>query len=162
MSSLVSKITKKVSKMKKPSDIKYPVYLNTKKKYDQVVQNITTVKQFEEVCLKLLCDDSITMINVMKIMGQMEADINRIHGNKDVSCILDMAEAIISYHMISSKEKAQQILTGDRKQQNKQQREQITCDCELEAPLDTEELHPKYGRFVSDCGNSHKTRRNSH
>ena len=55
----------------------------------------------------------------------MEADIIRIHGNKDVSCILDMAEAIISYHMISSKAKAQQILTADRKQQNKQQREQI-------------------------------------
>ena len=164
MSSLVSKITKKITKMKNLSEIKFPEFLNTAKKYSECIQNTKTVKQFEEICLKLLADDSITMIDIMKIMGKMEADIISVHGNKEVSCILDMAEAIISYHMISSKEKAQQILARDRKQQNKQQREEeefVTCDCELGAELAMTNSKPaesKSGRFVCDCDTSYKTR----
>ena len=164
MSSLVSKITKKITKMKNLSEIKFPEFLNTAKKYSECIQNTKTVKQFEEICLKLLADDSITMIDIMKIMGKMEADIISVHGNKEVSCILDMAEAIISYHMISSKEKAQQILARDRKQQREEE-EFVTRDCELGAELamtNSKTAELKSGRFVCDCDTSYKNRRNSH
>ena len=170
MSSLVCEITKKITKMMHTTDIKYPEFLNTQKKYDECVQNTKTVKQFEDVCLKLLSDDSTTMIDVMKIMAKMEEDIIHIHGNKDVSCILDMAEAIIGYHLVSSKEKAQEILATQKKQQKE---EEVTCDCELGAellgaepvepkPVEPKPVKPKRGKFVCDCGRSQKIRRRSH
>ena len=146
--------------MKNLSEIKFPEFLNTAKKYSECIQNTKTVKQFEEICLKLLADDSITMIDIMKIMGKMEADIISVHGNKEVSCILDMAEAIISYYMISSKEKAQQILARDRKQQREEE-EFVTRDCELGAELamtNSKTAESKSGRFVCDCDTSYKNR----
>ena len=120
--------------MKNLSEIKFPEFLNTAKKYSECIQNTKTVKQFEEICLKLLADDLITMIDIMKIMGKMEADIISVHGNKKVSCILDMAEAIIS---------------------------DCDCDCELGAELAMTNSKPaesKSGRFVCDCDTLYKTR----
>ena len=132
------------------------------------------MKQFEDVCLKLLSDDLTTMIDVMKIMVKMEEDIVRIHGNKDVSYILDMAEAIIGYHLVLSKEKAQEILATQKKQQ-KEEEEEVTCNCELGAellgaepvepkPVEPKPVKPKRGKYVCDCdcGRSHKNRRRSH
>lgn len=88
--------------MQKMEQVKFPEFLNTKEKYEKCVRNIRTVTQFEEVFNTLLDDDDLTLSNVMKIMTQIERDVILIHGNKDISCVLDMAEAIINYQLINS------------------------------------------------------------
>ena len=104
MTNIVSQITEKLFKFKNMSDIKYPEFLNTKEEYDECVRNILTVKNFEDVFHKLLKDDTLPMVDCLKIMAKLEHDTITTHGNNDVSCIMDMAEAIINYHYITSKE----------------------------------------------------------
>ena len=86
-------------------NIKYPEFLNTIEKYNECVRNTLIVKQFEDVFHKLLDDDTIPMLDCIKIMAKLEHDTIEVHGNKDLSCIIDMAEAIINYHYTTSKEK---------------------------------------------------------
>ena len=106
MSSLIDKVYNKINKIpRKMGDIKYPEFLNTIEKYNECVRNTLTVKQFEDVFRKLLDDDTIPMLDCIKIMAKLEHDTIEAHGNKDISCIMDMAEAIINYHYTTSKEK---------------------------------------------------------
>ena len=106
MSSLIDKVYNKINKIpRKMGDIKYPEFLNTIEKYNECVRNTLTVKQFEDVFRKLLDDDTIPMLDCIKIMAKLEHDTIEAHGNKEISCIMDMAEAIINYHYTTSKEK---------------------------------------------------------
>ena len=151
MTNIVSQITGKLFKIKNMSDIKYPEFLNTKEKYDECVRNILTVKQFEDVFRKLLDDDALPMTDCLKIMAKLEHDTITTHGNNDVSCIMDMAEAIINYHYITSKEKLLR-----EKSSEKQDMQNITGDCVLHC-TSTSDSEQEEGRFEPDSG----ARRNS-
>ena len=154
MTNIVSQITEKLFKFKNMSDIKYPEFLNTKEKYDECVRNILTVKNFEDVFHKLLKDDTLPMVDCLKIMAKLEHDMITTHGNNDVSCIMDMAEAIINYHYITSKETVLR-----EKSNEKQDVRNITCDCGLRctSTSDSEQEEEEEGRFEPDSG----ARRNS-
>ena len=156
MTNIVSQITEKLFKFKNMSDIKYPEFLNTKEKYDECVRNILTVKNFEDVFHKLLKDNTLPMVGCLKIMAKLEDDTITTHGNNDVSCIMDMAEAIINYHYITSKETVLR-----EKSNEKQDVRNITCDCGLccTSTSDSEqEEKEEEGHFEPDSG----ARRNSY
>ena len=137
MSVLASKIKEKIKKidnrLNRMENVTYPDFLNTKEKYDECVQNIRTVKEFEDVFHRLLADDTVSMLDMMKIMGKLEADTIATHGNNDVSCILDMAEAIINYEIITQKEQAQtQLVRKQTMTPNEDHKKgKIVCDCGL-------------------------------
>ena len=123
-------------------NIKYPDFLNTEEKYNECVRNIVTVKQFEDVFRKILDDDSIPLIDLLKIMGKLEQDTITLTGNQDVKCIMDMAEAIINYHIISNKEKTKARLERmhyiQMKQKQPQKPGRNVCDCNKSAHYSTE------------------------
>lgn len=160
MTCLVSKITDKINQMNTMAGVKYPDFLNTKKKYTECVKNILTVKQFENIFLKLLQDDNISMIDIMKIMAKLEKDVVQLHGNNDILTVLDMAEAIINYHIANSKEKVHADLFRQKQQENEV--EYATCDCEEgnERYMKQNE-EAKSGHFVCDCDIPESVRRNS-
>ena len=138
MSSLTCKVLDKINRIpRKMSDIKYPEFLNTIEKYNKCVRNTLTVKQFEDVFCKLLDDDTIPMVDCIKIMAKLEHDTITTHGNKEISCIMDMAEAIINYHYITSKEK---FLT------------QRTTENQLENQDNASEPEEIEGHFEPDSG----------
>ena len=128
------------------SDIKYPEFLNTKEKYDECVRNILTVKNFEDVFRKLLDDDTLPVVDCLKIMAKLEHDTITTHGNNDVSCIMDMAEAIINHHYIISKENLLR-----EKSNEKQDLQNITCDCGL-CCTSKSDPEQEEGHFEPDSG----------
>ena len=102
---LVSRISTAVTRyiLDIMSEIKYPDFLNTGEKYDRCVGTIHTVKQFEEVFYKVLDDDNIPLDDAMKIMERIEEDVIINTGNKDICCVLEVADAIINYHLVNMK-----------------------------------------------------------
>ena len=147
MTNIVSQITGKLFKIKNMSDIKYPEFLNTKEQYDECVRNILTVKQFEGVFRKLLDDDALPMTDCLKIMAKLEHNTITTHGNNDVSCIMDMADAIINYHYITSKEKLLR-----EKSSEKQDMQNITDDCVLCCTSTSDSEQEEEGCFEPDSG----------
>ena len=88
------------------------------------------------------------------LQGFVDPKCNTTHGNNDVSCIMDMAEAIINYHYITSKETVLR-----EKSNEKQDVRNITCDCRLRctSTSDSEQEEEEEGHFEPDSG----ARRNS-
>ena len=69
-----------------------------------MVQSITSVDQFEEIFHKLLDDESVLTLDVLRIMRKLDRDIYLVHGNKDIYCVMDVVDSIVWYMITSTRE----------------------------------------------------------
>ena len=81
-----------------------PEFLNTEEKWCKLVQSTTSVDQFEEIFHKLLGDESVPTLDVLRIMRKLERDIYMVYGNKDIYCVMDVVDSIVWYMIISARE----------------------------------------------------------
>lgn len=81
-----------------------PEFLNTEEKWCKLVQSTTSVDQFEEIFHKLLEDESVPTLDVLRIMRKLERDIYMVHGNKDIYCVMDVVDSIVQYMITSTRE----------------------------------------------------------
>ena len=81
-----------------------PEFLNTEEKWCKLVQSTTSVDQFEEIFHKLLGDESVPTLDVLRIMRKLERDIYMVHGNKDIYCVMDVVDSIVQYMITSTRE----------------------------------------------------------
>ena len=81
-----------------------PEFLNTEEKWCKLVQSTTSVDQFEEIFHKLLGDESVPTLDVLRIMRKLERDIYMVHGNKDIYCVMDVVDSIVWYMITSTRE----------------------------------------------------------
>ena len=89
---------------KKMEPIHLPEFLNTEEKWCKLVQSTTSVDQFEEIFHKLLEDESVPTLDVLRIMRKLERDIYMVHGNKDIYCVMDVVDSIVQYMITSTRE----------------------------------------------------------
>ena len=104
---------------KKMEPIYLPEFLNTEEKWCKLVQSTTSVDQFEEIFHKLLGDESVPTLDVLRIMRKLERDIYMVHGNKDIYCVMDVVDSIVWYMITSAREfevKAEETQMKNRKQ----------------------------------------------
>ena len=80
-------------------DIKIPEFLNTQEKYNKVIHEIDSIKNFEEIVKKLFDDKSLDMIDNMKLMKILECDVilvNKLH-EVDLKLLIKMTKYMISF-----------------------------------------------------------------
>ena len=85
--------------------LKLPTFLNTEEKYNKVVRKTDTVKKYEELFYKLLLDESVPLLDILRLMKSIERDVILVHGIEDVSHLLDLTESFICYMIAMTEEK---------------------------------------------------------
>ena len=89
---------------------KIPEFLNSEEKYNNIIHQTKTVKQFEEIFHILLQNEELSLTEILKIMRNLEHDITVVHGNFDVCYLLEAAHAIIRYLIcITNEEKNSEV-----------------------------------------------------
>ena len=138
MSKFIIKMADNISEQVSINGITFPEFLNSEEKYQQCVQNTKTFKQFEKICYDLLDDEDLCLNDCLKIMTLLEHDITATHGNQDISCVMDVIEAIIHYHymeaknaVLRSKSERQELAQEEPKSNEKMDSiiEYDVCDC---------------------------------
>ena len=89
---------------KNMEEISYPEFLNTVEKWNDCVQNVTSVERFEEIFYKIMDDLSVSTLDMLRIMRKLESDIFLVHGNKEIYCVMDVVDSIIHYMIAAMKE----------------------------------------------------------
>ena len=100
--------------------IQLPEFLNTIEKYNKVVQETDTIKKYEDIFYALLEDKNIPLVDLLKIMYNLERDVILVHGISEVKHLMEMAESIIRY-MITTAQQEQY----EKDQQNIKEIEQL-------------------------------------
>ena len=100
--------------------IQLPEFLNTIEKYNKVVQETDTIKKYEDIFYALLEDKNIPLVDLLKIMYNLEHDVILVHGISEVKHLMEMAESIIRY-MITTAQQEQY----EKDQQNIKEIEQL-------------------------------------
>lgn len=85
-------------------EVKYPEYLDTEEKWNECVQKMSGLGAFQEMHDKLLDDENVVTLDVLKIMKRLTKDSMDLHGNEDVMCLMEVVEAIMRYMVISHHE----------------------------------------------------------
>ena len=104
MFSWVKLFCQHIANPKKMEKVNYPEFLNTEEKWKECVQNTKTVAQFEDVFYKLLDDDSLTTLDILRLIKLLEQDVVLAHGNFSVYCVTDVIDSVIRYMVTASKE----------------------------------------------------------
>ena len=130
----MSKVCDKYNQYLRMEQLKLPVFLNTKEKYNELVRKTDTVKKYEEVFYKLLEDDTLSLMDVLTLMKCFERDVILVHGIKGVSYVLDLTESIIRYMI--------QMTEEESKSNMKQKIKKEDPDSDFEGGE---------GHFVCDC-----------
>ena len=130
---IVSDITKKVIEYFTMEKINVPEFLNTIDKYRKVVRETNTMKKYEDIFYLLLEDNNIPLVDMLKIMYNLERDVILVHGISEVKHLMEMAESLIRY-LISTAQQEQY----EKDQQSKKEVEDLnkfmnkdgeTCNC---------------------------------
>ena len=130
---IVSDITKKVIEYFTMEKINVPEFLNTIDKYRKVVRESNTMKKYEDIFYLLLEDSNIPLVDMLKIMYNLERDVILVHGISEVKHLMEMAESLIRY-LISTAQQEQY----EKDQQSKKEVEDLnkfmnkdgeTCNC---------------------------------
>ena len=129
---IVSAITNKLIQYITMEKIQLPDFLNTIEKYNKVVHETNTIKKYEDIFYALLEDKNIPLVDLLKIMYNLERDVILVHGISEVKHLMEMAESLIRY-MITTAQQEQH----EKDQQNMKEIEQLknymdkngeTCD----------------------------------
>ena len=99
-----------------------------------MVQSTTSVDQFEEIFYKLLEDESVPTLDVLRIMRKLERDIYMVHGNKDIYCVMDVVDSIVQYMITSAREFEVKVEEKDEEQETKSEQK-----CEEDSTVKTSE-----------------------
>lgn len=76
---------------------KIPSFLNTEDKWNECVRSIDSIDKFEEIFYKLLEDEDMFTVDILRIMKKLERDVVLVHGNKDIYCVLDVVDSTLRY-----------------------------------------------------------------
>ena len=129
---IVSAITNKLIQYITMEKIQLPDFLNTIEKYNKIVRETNTIKKYEDIFYVLLEDKNIPLVDLLKIMYNLECDVILVHGISEVKHLMEMAESLIRY-MITTAQQEQY----EKDQQNMKELEQLknymdkngeTCD----------------------------------
>ena len=118
--------------------IHLPEFLNTEEKWCKLVQSTTSVDQFEEIFHKLLEDESVPTLDVLRIMRKLERDIYMVHGNKDIYCVMDVVDSIVWYMITSTREFEVKVEENEEEQETKSEQK-----CEEVSTVKTSEKELK-------------------
>ena len=128
--------------------IRLPEFLNTEEKWCKLVQSTTSVDQFEEIFHKLLEDESVPTLDVLRIMRKLERDIYMVHGNKDIYCVMDVVDSIVWYMITSTREFEVKVEENQEEQETKSEQK-----CEEVSTVKTSE---KEGSVSQELKNEEK------
>ena len=92
---------------------------------ERLIQSTTSVDQFEEIFHKLLEDESVPTLDVLRIMRKLERDIYMVHGNKDIYCVMDVVDSIIWYMITSAREFE---VKAEEKQEEQETKSEQKCE----------------------------------
>ena len=116
--------------------VEYPEFLNTPEKWNECVQNTSTLKEFEELFYKLMDNFENSPTNVFAVIKELEKDIVEYHGNECIYSFMEVVEAVVRYTMFTGYEQRQ-------------------AEYEALEALEAEERRKQIGQDVCDCGAVH-------
>ena len=76
---------------------KIPSFLNTEDKWNECVRNTDAIDKFENIFYKLLEDDDMYAVDILRIMKKLERYIVLVHESKDIYCVLDVVDLTLRY-----------------------------------------------------------------
>ena len=101
---ILDKLFVKFQQFLKMEHLKFPSYLNTLEKYNEMIHTTDTVKKYEEVFYNLLGDESLPLLDILTLMRCIERDVILVHGINDVTHLLELTESFIRYMISMSEE----------------------------------------------------------
>ena len=101
---ILDKLFVKFQQFLKMEHLKLPSYLNTLKKFNEMIRATDTVKKYEEVFYNLLGDESLPLLDILTLMRYIERDVILVHGINDVTHLLELTESFIRYMISMSEE----------------------------------------------------------
>ena len=129
---IVSAITNKLIQYITMEKIQLPDFLNTIEKYNKVVREMNTIKKYEDIFYALLEDKNIPLVDLLKIMYNLERDVILVHGISEVKHLMEMAESLIRYMITTAQqeqyEKDQQNMKEIEQLKNYMDKNGETCD----------------------------------
>ena len=129
---IVSAITNKLIQYITMEKIQLPDFLNTIEKYNKVVHETNTIKKYEDIFYALLEDKNIPLVDLLKIMYNLERDVILVHGISEVKHLMEMAESLIRYMITTARqeqyEKDQQNMKEIEQLKNYMDKNGETCD----------------------------------
>ena len=129
---IVSAITNKLIQYITMEIIQLPDFLNTIEKYNKVVCETNTIKKYEDIFYALLEDKNIPLVDLLKIMYNLEHDVILVHGISEVKHLMEMAESLIRYMITKAQqeqyEKDQQNMKEIEQLKNYMDKNGETCD----------------------------------
>ena len=129
---IVSAITNKLIQYITMEKIQLPDFLNTIEKYNKVVHETNTIKKYEDIFYALLEDKNIPLVDLLKIMYNLECDVILVHGISEVKHLMEMAESLIRYMITTAQqeqyEKDQQNMKEIEQLKNYMDKNGETCD----------------------------------
>ena len=129
---IVSAITNKLIQYITMEKIQLPDFLNTIEKYNKVVHETNTIKKYENIFYALLEDKNIPLVDLLKVMYNLERDVILVHGISEVKHLMEMAESLIRYMITTAQqeqyEKDQQNMKEIEQLKNYMDKNGETCD----------------------------------
>ena len=129
---IVSAITNKLIQYITMEKIQVPDFLNTIEKYNKVVHETNAIKKYEDIFYALLEDKNIPLVDLLKIMYNLERDVILVHGISEVKHLMEMAESLIQYMITTAQqeqyEKVQQNMKEIEQLKNYMDKNGETCD----------------------------------
>ena len=101
---IVSAITNKLIQYITMEKIQLPDFLNTIEKYNKVVHETNTIKKYEDIFYALLEDKNIPLVDLLKIMYNLEYDVILVHCISEVKHLMEMAESLIRYMITTAQQ----------------------------------------------------------
>ena len=101
---IVSAITNKLIQYITMQKIQLPDFLNTIEKYNRIVHETNTIKKYEDIFYALLEDKNIPLVDLLKIMYNLECDVILVHGISEVKHLMEMAESLIRYMITTAQQ----------------------------------------------------------
>ena len=130
-------------------NLKLPVFLNTPKKYNEVIRKTNTVKKYEELFYKLLGDDSVCLLDILELMKSIERDVILVHGIEDVTHLLDLTESFIRYMIAMTEESENQKKKEKADTNSEEEKQKPKKNCKRDEPQS--ESDEGEGYWTCDC-----------
>ena len=129
----MSKLLEILMYPKNMEEISYPEFLNTVETWNDCVQNINSVEQFEQIFCNIMDDPSVSTLDMLRIMRKLESNIFLVHGNIEIYCVMDVVDSIIHNTIAATKE------CGREKADSGQQKEEKVNSEQKEEKVDSEQ-----------------------
>ena len=69
------------------------------------MRETNTIKKYEDIFYALLEDKNIPLVDLLKIMYNLEHDVILVHGISEVKHLMEMAESLIQYMITTAQQK---------------------------------------------------------